>query len=89
MRAVSALTLLVGRQEEHPACKKWSDEVLVWLSAWSEVNLFVYGPADAAAILKPHHLLPRLNPTVDAVCCYRWHGVVCVCVCCSGVGWPG
>ena len=28
----SVLTLLVGRQEEHPACKKVSDEVLVWLS---------------------------------------------------------
>jgi len=27
----SALTLLVGRQDEHPACKKLSDEVLVWL----------------------------------------------------------
>jgi len=26
--AFSALTLLVGRQEEHPACKKLSDEVL-------------------------------------------------------------
>jgi len=33
----SALTPLVGRQEEHPACKKLSDEVLVWLSAWSKV----------------------------------------------------
>ena len=32
---VSALTLLVGRQEEHPAHKKLSDEVLVWLSVWS------------------------------------------------------
>jgi len=30
--AFSALTLLVGRQEEHPACKKLSDEVLAWLS---------------------------------------------------------
>jgi len=28
----SALTLLVGHQEEHPACKKLSDEVLAWLS---------------------------------------------------------
>ena len=28
--AFSALTLLVGRQEGHPACKKLSDEVLVW-----------------------------------------------------------
>jgi len=26
------MTLLVGRQEEHPACKKLTDEVLVWLS---------------------------------------------------------
>jgi len=35
--AFSALTLLVGRQEVHPACKKLSGEVLVWLSVWSEV----------------------------------------------------
>jgi len=28
----SALTLLVGHQEEHSACKKLSDEVLAWLS---------------------------------------------------------
>ena len=34
----SALTLLVGRQEEHPACKKLSGEVLAWLSVWSEVQ---------------------------------------------------
>jgi len=27
--AISALTLLVWHQEEHPACKKLSDEVLV------------------------------------------------------------
>jgi len=33
----SALTLLVGRQEGHPACKKLSGGVLAWLSAWSEV----------------------------------------------------
>jgi len=26
------LMLSVGRQEEHPACKKLSDGVLVWLS---------------------------------------------------------
>jgi len=29
--AFSALTLLVGHQLDHPACKN-SDEVLVWLS---------------------------------------------------------
>jgi len=33
-----ALTLLVGRQEGHPACKKLSGVVLVWLSVWSEVQ---------------------------------------------------
>jgi len=37
--AFSALTLLVGRQEEHPACKKLNDEVLWWLSVWSEVQI--------------------------------------------------
>jgi len=35
--AFSALTLLVGRQEGHPACKKLSSGVLAWLSVWSEV----------------------------------------------------
>jgi len=33
--AFSALTLLVGRQEGHPACKKLSGGVLAWLSVWS------------------------------------------------------
>jgi len=36
--AFSALTLLVGRQEGHPACKKMSSGVLTWLSVWSEVQ---------------------------------------------------
>jgi len=36
--AFSALTLLVGRQEGHPACKKLSAGVLAWLSVWSEVQ---------------------------------------------------
>jgi len=33
--AFSALMLLVGRQEGHPACKKLSGGVLAWLSVWS------------------------------------------------------
>jgi len=37
--AFSALTLLVGRQEEHTACKKLSDEVLAWLSLCSKVQM--------------------------------------------------
>ena len=47
--AFSALTLLVGWQEGHPACKKLSGEVLAWLSVWNEVQTCLYGPADATA----------------------------------------
>jgi len=36
--AFSAVTLLVGRQEGHPACKNLSGGVLAWLSIWSEVQ---------------------------------------------------
>ena len=36
--AFSALTLFVGRQEGHTACKKLSGGVLAWLSVWSEVQ---------------------------------------------------
>jgi len=38
----SALTLLVGRQEGHPACKKLSGGVLAWCR-------FAYGTALATA----------------------------------------
>ena len=38
----SALTLLVGWQEGHPACKKLSGEVLVWLSIWSKVQTCIW-----------------------------------------------
>jgi len=44
-----ALTMLVGRQEGHPACKKLSGGVLAWLSVWSEVQTCKYGPDDATA----------------------------------------
>jgi len=48
--AFSALMLLVGRQEGHPACKKLSGGVLAWLSDWSEARCrLAYGPADATA----------------------------------------
>ena len=55
----SALMLLVGRQEGHPACKKLSSGVLVCLSVWSEVQTCMYGPADATAT---HCLLLQWNP---------------------------
>ena len=40
--AFSALTLLVGRQEGHPTCKKLSSEMLAWLSVWSEVQACIW-----------------------------------------------
>ena len=40
--AFSALTLLVGRQEGHPACTELSGEVLAWLSVWIEVQTCIW-----------------------------------------------
>ena len=42
IETISALTLLVGRQEGHPACKKLSGGVLAWLSVWSEVQTCIW-----------------------------------------------
>jgi len=38
----SALMLLAGRQEGHPACKKLSVWVLAWLSVWSNVQTCIW-----------------------------------------------
>jgi len=48
----SALTLLVGRHEGHPACKKLSGGMLAWLSGMR--CRLAYSPADATAT---HYLL--------------------------------
>ena len=40
--AFSALTLLVGWQEGHPACKKLIGVVLVWLSVWIEMQTCIW-----------------------------------------------
>jgi len=48
MSYFSPLTLLIGWQEGHLACKKLSGGVLAWLSVWGQVR-FAYGPADATA----------------------------------------
>jgi len=37
--AFSALTLLAGWQEGHPACKKLSDGMLAWLCIWVKVQI--------------------------------------------------
>ena len=42
--AFSVLTLLVGRQEEHPACKRFSDEVLALLSVRTTITTTVLRP---------------------------------------------
>jgi len=53
------LTLLVGRQEEHPACKKISDEVLAWLSVCSVVQMICMVQL---MLLLSHRLLLYQNP---------------------------
>jgi len=40
--AFSALTLLVGWQEGHPACTKQSGGVQAWLSVWREVQTCIW-----------------------------------------------
>jgi len=42
LSAFSALTLLVRRQEGHPACKKLSGGVLAWSSVRSEVQTCIW-----------------------------------------------
>jgi len=48
IRAFSALTLLVGRQEGHPACKNWVVECWRGYLSGTRCRL-AYGPADATA----------------------------------------
>ena len=42
LSSFSALTLLVERQEGHPACKKLSGGVLAWMSVWSKVQTCIW-----------------------------------------------
>ena len=56
------LPSVLWRQEEHPACKKLSDGVLMWLSVWSEVQIVRIWSSWYHCIPKPYHLLPHWNP---------------------------
>ena len=47
--AFRALTLLVGRQEEHPACKNWVMKCWCGCLSGARCRLFAYGPADVTA----------------------------------------
>ena len=85
--AFSALTLLIGRQEGHPACKKLSGEVLAWLSVWSEVQTCMspswchchslsLAPVKSTLVLpfwyRPTQVVQEKGPL---------NGCVCVCMC--------
>jgi len=61
-RAFSALTLLTGLQEEHPASRNWVMKCWCGYLSGARCRSFAYGLADATAIPKPHYLLPPLNP---------------------------
>ena len=86
VRAFSALTLLVGQQEGHPACKKLSGEVLAGYLSGARCRL-AYSPADATgthclfALVKSRLVLPlwyrltRVVPDKGPL-----NGYVCVCV---------
>ena len=81
----SALTLLVGWQEGHPACKKLSGGVLAWLSVWSEVqtctwpswchcHLLSLASVKSRSVLPFWYRLTRVVPEKGPL-----NGCVCVC----------
>ena len=85
--AFSVLTLLVGRQEGHPACTKLSGEVLAWLSVWSEVQTCIWpswchchslslASVKSRLVLPFWYRLTRVVPDKGPL-----NGCVCVCVC--------
>ena len=90
--AFSALTLLVGRQEGHPACKKQSGGMLAWLSAWgADLHIAQQMPLTLAIscssksrlvlaflVLPFWYLLTRVDPDIFQTSSKT---VVCVCVC--------
>ena len=90
--AFSALTLLVGRQEGHPACKKkLSGGMLAWLSAWgADLHIAQQMPLTLTIscssksrlvltflVLPFWYLLTRVDPDIFQTSSKT---VVCVCV---------
>jgi len=85
--AFSALTLLVGRQEGHPACKKLSGGVLAWLSAWSEVQTCIMSQLiplqlTVSSFSKIQTGFTFLAPAGQKGVRVCVSVCVCVCVCC-------
>jgi len=83
----SALTLLVGRQEGNPACKKMSGGVLAWLSVWSEVQACIMHMAQLMPLALTVSCFSKIQ--IDLPFWYRLTRIVpdkgplngCVCVC--------
>ena len=85
--AFSALTLLVGRQEGHPACKKQSGVVLAWLSVWSEVQTCIWPSwchchSLSRAPVKSRLVLPFWYRLTQVVLEKRPLNGCCCCCCC-------
>ena len=89
--AFSALTLLVGRQEGHPACKQLSGGVLAWLSVWSEVQTSIWpswchchslslASVKSRLVLPFWYWLTWVVPDKGPL-----NGCVCVCCCRQGL----
>ena len=84
----SALTLLVGRQEGHPACKKLSGGVLAWLSVWIDMQTCMWPSwcrchSLSLASVKSRLVLPswyRLTWVVLEKGPLGLNGCVCVCL---------
>jgi len=65
--AFSALTLLVGRQEGHPACKKLSGGLLAWLSdciwpSWCHCHSLSFASVKSRLVLPFWYWLTRIVP---------------------------
>ena len=74
--AFHALTLSVGHQEEHSACKHWVMKCWCGNLSSTRCRLFVYGPANATAIPKHHHLLPHVKSRLVLPFWYQFTQVV-------------
>jgi len=60
MHAFSALTLLVGRQEGHPACKWWGDGMVIYLERGADLHMaqLMPLPLTVSCLFKSRLILP-------------------------------
>ena len=86
----SALTLLVGWQEGHAACKKLSGGLLAWLSLWNEMQTCIWQqlmplPLTVSCSSKIQIGFTFLVPAHPCIPRHRAVKWVCVYVCMSAV----